>query len=339
MATVYNVDGIIHEATGERTINVGGVVFEETEAAAGGITINPGVGAIGLTGQNVDVISATGIEPGAGAVSIVGQDVDVTFPTAILPGSGSVVIAGQNVNVAFGRDLEPTVGSISIAGQNVSVSVGTGTFITPGIGSVGIAGQNVDIGRGTGMQPGQGAIAISGQGVNVAQQRNINPVVGAIAITGQSVSVGRGTGVQPATGSITLAGQNVTVSFSQVPDMIPDQTISNQPLSILVNFTQVIVTGFTGSIATSIDFGEYSINSGPYVSIPSTVTDGDTIDIRHQTSASFSSFEVSNFTYGGLTSSFTSRTINDPAIVGGFDQILREPLSEPLIDPVEEPAR
>jgi hypothetical protein len=84
-----------------------------------------------------------------------------------------------------------------------------------------------------------------------------------------------------------------------------DQT--NVELNTTVTSNFITVTGITVPTSISVSGGTYEVNqSGAFISLPSTVSFGDVIRVRHTSSASFLGVTTTTLTIGGVTGSFTS---------------------------------
>ena len=71
------------------------------------------------------------------------------------------------------------------------------------------------------------------------------------------------------------------------------------------------MAGITSAAAISVTGGEYAINGGSYTSDAGTVENGNTVTVRHTSSASFSTATNTVLTIGGVSDTFTSTTVTD----------------------------
>jgi hypothetical protein len=157
-----------------------------------------------------------------------------------------------------------------------------------------------------------------------------------ISITGGSYSISGG-GYTTATGTITN-GQTVTVqhtsssSFSTgvntvltiggVSDTFTSTTLAadttpnafaftdqtNVALNSTITSGAITVSGINTGTSISITGGTYSIAGGAYTSAAGTVTNGQTVTVRHTSSASNSTAVNTTLTIGGVSDTFTSTT-------------------------------
>lgn len=86
-----------------------------------------------------------------------------------------------------------------------------------------------------------------------------------------------------------------------------DQT--DAALSTLTESATITVSGIGAASAISVSNGEYSINGGTYTSVAGTVTNGQTVKVRHTSSASNSTTVDTVLTIGGVGDTFTTTTL------------------------------
>lgn len=113
-----------------------------------------------------------------------------------------------------------------------------------------------------------------------------------------------------------------TAIWAQTPgapsDDVPDQfTFTDQvnvARSSTITSVAITVSGIDIASAISVVGGTYDINaSGTFVSTPGTVNNGDTVRVRHTSSANYSSGVGTTLTIGGVSDTFISTTLSDPA--------------------------
>lgn len=109
-------------------------------------------------------------------------------------------------------------------------------------------------------------------------------------------------------------------------DTTPDQfTFTDQSgvaLSSTITSAPVTITGIDAASAITVSGGTYDINgSGTFVSTAGTVVSGDTVRARHTSSAGYLTATNTVVTIGGVSDTFTSTTLADPA--GGPALILK----------------
>jgi hypothetical protein len=89
-----------------------------------------------------------------------------------------------------------------------------------------------------------------------------------------------------------------------------DQT--NVPTSDLRTSNTITVAGINTAANISITGGEYQIGSGGWTSSSGTVNNGETVTVRHTSSASYSSTVNTVLTIGGVADTFSSSTQAEP---------------------------
>lgn len=110
---------------------------------------------------------------------------------------------------------------------------------------------------------------------------------------------------------------NTSTSFTSVtkpqptdvtPDPISFTPIENAKLSTLVESNQVTITGIDTPVNIAVEDGEYKVNDGDYTSTASSVSAGDTVKVRHTTSAETNTSVTTVVTVGDLSANFSSTT-------------------------------
>jgi hypothetical protein len=86
-----------------------------------------------------------------------------------------------------------------------------------------------------------------------------------------------------------------------------DQT--SVALSTVTASNTLTVSGIDTASAISVTGGEYRINGGSYTSTSGTINNGDTFQVRHTSSASFSTATNTVLTIGGVSDTFTTTTL------------------------------
>lgn len=99
----------------------------------------------------------------------------------------------------------------------------------------------------------------------------------------------------------------------ETPDAIPsvfsfvDQT--NAALSTLTESAEITVLGINQASDITIANGEYQVNGGSWSSASGTVTVGQSVKVRHTSSASRSTATDTTLTIGGVSDTFTTTTL------------------------------
>ena len=107
-------------------------------------------------------------------------------------------------------------------------------------------------------------------------------------------------------GAVILDSTPDAFSFVDQADVAPESVVTSAPVTIsgIDTAAQVTVTG-----------GEYSVNceAGTYSAAAGTISNGQTICVRHTAAAGFATMTNTTLTIGGVMDSFTSTTSADPA--------------------------
>lgn len=106
-------------------------------------------------------------------------------------------------------------------------------------------------------------------------------------------------------------------------DTTPDQfTFTDQSgvaLSSTITSAAVTITGIDAASAITVSGGTYDIDaSGTFTADLGTVTNGQTVRARHTSSASYSTTTNTIVTVGGVSDTFTSSTLADPAALNWY---------------------
>ncbi len=116
-----------------------------------------------------------------------------------------------------------------------------------------------------------------------------------------------------AANNVQAAVQSVALTTLAAPDTTPDAfsftDLTNQVLSTQVESNTITVAGINAATAITITGGEYQINGGGWTSAAGTVTNGQTVKVRHTTSASNGTATDTTLTIGGVSDTFTSTTV------------------------------
>ena len=97
------------------------------------------------------------------------------------------------------------------------------------------------------------------------------------------------------------------------PDMEPDAfSFTDQTgvaLSTVVTSNSITVSGINAAADISVSGGEYSINGGGFTSASGTVSNADTVVVRHTSSNANSTAVQTTLTIGGVSDTFSSTTL------------------------------
>ncbi|GAB4192025.1 MAG: hypothetical protein Tsb002_21410 [Wenzhouxiangellaceae bacterium] len=111
-------------------------------------------------------------------------------------------------------------------------------------------------------------------------------------------------------GGVAGTFNTVTEAADSEPNqfLFTDQT--DVPLDALIESDLIIVGGINTSAPIAVVNGEFSINNGPYTSAAGqTVVSGNSVRVRHQSAATFSTTIETTLTIGGISDVFSSTTL------------------------------
>lgn len=113
----------------------------------------------------------------------------------------------------------------------------------------------------------------------------------------------------------TIANYRQSGAIDTIPHPFSFTDQTGVALSSMVVSNAITVTGINAPADISISGGEYSINGGDYTASSTTVSTGDSVQVRHTSSASYSTATNTTLTIGGVSDTFTSTTLAAPAPV------------------------
>jgi len=115
--------------------------------------------------------------------------------------------------------------------------------------------------------------------------------------------------------AVTNTNNNTVTIYLNVVDTTPDAfSFTDQTdvaLSSLTTSNTLAITGLEASTAISITGGEYSINGGTFTTSSGTVSNNDTVAVRHTSSASYFTTIDTTVSIGGISDTFRTTTITD----------------------------
>lgn len=114
--------------------------------------------------------------------------------------------------------------------------------------------------------------------------------------------------------SFSFDGKNKNATFlveqgNRNPQQIIFEELVNQPLSSLVESSEQEVIGTNTRLQVTISGGQYRVNGGAWTSATSFVREGDKVQVRHTTSASFDTEVITTLTIGNTSNTFRSKTV------------------------------
>jgi hypothetical protein len=137
-----------------------------------------------------------------------------------------------------------------------------------------------------------------------------------------SVRTGSTAGTVVASSTLTINDTSTTPATDTTPDAFSFTSQTGVPLSTLTSSNEVQIFGINTGAPISISGGEYSIALDPttytvFTSSAGTIYNGQSIKVRHTSSASTNTNTTTTLTIGGISATFTSTTTSViPAVYG-----------------------
>jgi hypothetical protein len=107
-------------------------------------------------------------------------------------------------------------------------------------------------------------------------------------------------------------------SSDTTPDQFTFTDVSNQPINTVITSDPVTITGIDAASAITVSGGTYSINGGAYTASAGTAVLNDVVRARHTSSASELTVVSTIVTIGGVSDTFSSRTLSTTPPSGGI---------------------
>jgi len=195
-----------------------------------------------------------------------------------------------------------------------TVDAATGDISTP-LGAVvtGIAGVTLNNVAFT----NSGQFALSGNSTLITRPRQIVKPAAGVTDTYVVTFNNQGGGITLATivvshGSVKI--DSITIAQGDTtPDAFAFVDQTSVARSKLTESGAITVAGIAGTASISVSGGEYAINGGSYAAAAGTVTNGQTVKVRHTSSASYNTATNTILTIGGVSDTFTTTTVSLPA--------------------------
>lgn len=214
--------------------------------------------------------------------------------------------------------------SVGTAG---SVTSGTSAFTWSCTGSGGGSTASCSASRGYTVTPSAGSNGSISPSTSQVVAYNATPGFTATPAANYAVNTWAGTcgGTPSGTGNVNYTTSAVTtdctvsVSFSgtdSTPDAFSFTAANGVALSTQQTSNTITVAGINTGAAISITGGEYQIGSGAFTSAAGTVNNGDTVTVRHTSSAAFSTATTTTLTIGGVSANYVSTTVA-PTVING----------------------
>jgi len=118
-------------------------------------------------------------------------------------------------------------------------------------------------------------------------------------------------------GGVSDTFSSTTVAADSTPDAFTFTDQSGVARSATITSAAIVIAGLNTTANISITGGTYSINGAAYssASASNAVSNGDSITVRHTSSAAYHTAVNTVLTIGGVSDTFTSTTLSDPTAV------------------------
>lgn len=114
-------------------------------------------------------------------------------------------------------------------------------------------------------------------------------------------------------GNFTSTTQAV-IGTDTIPDAFSFTNQTNVPVGTITVSNTINISGIDTVTPISVMGGEYSANGGPFTTVAGTVTNGQTIEVRHTSSGANGTSVTTTLTIGGVVEGFTSTTVAAPVV-------------------------
>lgn len=252
-----------------------------------------------------------------GTVSINGG-ASTSAPGNISPGQAFTVTVQSSATPATAASATVTIGGVSSAFSVTTLAADTTpnafSFNTPALAAPGatVTSTNTTI---TGINA-PAAVSVTGGLVSI----NGGAFVSSGTITnGQTLAArvtASGSFSTPVTATVTVGGVSAnftatTIAADTTPDSFSFSPVVNAALNTQQTSNTITISGLNTSAPVSITGGAYSKNGGSYGQSPGSVVNGDTLSVRHNSSALNSTQITTTLTVGTFSANFISTTIQE----------------------------
>ena len=134
-----------------------------------------------------------------------------------------------------------------------------------------------------------------------------------------SASVNTATNTVLTIGGVSDTFTSTTQAVDSTPDAFSFTDQTGVALSTMIESNTITIAGINASATAAITItgGEYSINGGTYTSAAGTISNGNTVKVRHTSSGSNSTSISTVLTIGGISDTFISTTLASSGGGGG----------------------
>jgi uncharacterized protein (DUF1330 family) len=133
-----------------------------------------------------------------------------------------------------------------------------------------------------------------------------------------SATVATATDTTLTIGGVSDVFTSTTLAEDTTPDAFTFVDQADVALNSLISSNRITITGISSPTAISVSSGEYQINSAAFTALAGTVNAGDSVVVRHTSSAAVATATDTTLTIGGVTDVFTSTTLGGDTTPDAF---------------------
>ena len=133
-----------------------------------------------------------------------------------------------------------------------------------------------------------------------------------------SATVATATDTTLTIGGVSDVFTSTTLAEDTTPDVFTFVDQADVALNSLISSNRITITGISSPTAISVSSGEYQINSAAFTALAGTVNAGDSVVVRHTSSAAVATATDTTLTIGGVTDVFTSTTLGGDTTPDAF---------------------
>ena len=109
-------------------------------------------------------------------------------------------------------------------------------------------------------------------------------------------------------GGVRGSFTSTTVPMDTIPDAFSFVDQTDVAPNTVITSNSITVSGIDATAAISVTDGEYAIDDSPFTSAAGTVSNGQTITLRHTSSSSYMTMKSTFISIGGISGNFVSTT-------------------------------
>lgn len=115
-------------------------------------------------------------------------------------------------------------------------------------------------------------------------------------------------------GGVAVDFKSTTLGLDDVPELLRFNDLPSVPRTVEATSNSVLVKGINAAIPIRVTGGSYSINGAPFTAADGTVSNGQTVRVRHTTASTADTVVNTVLTVGAGSDTFSSRTKAEPVV-------------------------